>query len=321
MPVYLDGHGRVADLHELPKVRDRLTYLYVEHGRLDRDDRSVAFWTEDGKTALPIAAIAVLMLGPGTRVTHAAMMTLADNNCLVAWCGEEGVRFYAFGTGGTRSAASLLHQARLFGDAALRLDVVRRMYRMRFQEDLDPALNVEQLRGLEGVRVRETYAQWSRDTGLAWEGRSYDRGNWGNTSPVNRALSCANACLYGLCHAAIVAAGYSPGIGFIHTGKQLSFVYDIADLYKCELTIPIAFQLAAEPHDNLERAVRHRCRDIFRDHKLLQRIVPDIQACLATPQEIQEEVSPLDDDPARPTDLWTPEPEIEARPEDQQWAN
>jgi len=138
---------------------------------------------------------------------------------------------------------------------------------------------------------------------------------------VNRALSCANSCLYGICHAAIVAAGYSTGLGFIHTGKLLSFVYDIADLYKCELTIPLAFQLAQTETSHLERTVRHRCRDIFRDHKLLARIIPDIQKCLNTPLEIQEEVSPLDDDPARPTDLWTPAPEVEARPEDAQWGN
>lgn len=313
---------RIEDLHRLPKIRDSLSYVYVEHAKVDRLDASIAVFQADG-TCLPVpaSALCLLMLGPGTRVTQSAIATLADNNCLVAWCGEEGVRFYAYGGGGTRSAASLLHQARLVSDPVLRLEVVRRMYRMRFNETLDPALTVEQLRGLEGVRVRDTYAQWSRQSGLEWTGRSYDRGQWNKTDGVNRALSCANACLYGLCHAAIVAAGYSPGLGFIHTGKQLSFVYDIADLYKCELTIPLAFQLASESKDNLERAVRHRCRDIFRDHKLLQRIVPDIQKALATPEEIQEEVSPLDDDPARPTDLWTPEPEVEERAEDSQWGN
>ena len=314
--------SRIEDLRRLPKVRDSLAYVYVEHARIDKLDSSIAVYPADG-TCLPVPAssLCLLMLGPGTRVTHNAVMTLADNNCLVAWCGEEGVRFYAYGTGGTRSAASLLHQARLVSDEAKRLEVVRRMYRLRFDEEMDAALSVEQLRGMEGVRVRETYARLSRETGLEWTGRSYDRGSWNRADGVNRALSCANSCLYGLCHAAIVAAGYSPGLGFIHTGKQLSFVYDIADLYKCDLTIPIAFEMARASTDNLERRVRHRCRDAFRDHKLLQRVIPDIQKCLATPQAIQEEITPLDDDPALPTELWTPAAEVESRPEDAQWGD
>ena len=314
--------SRIEDLRRLPKIRDSLAYIYVEHARIDKLDSSIAVYHADG-TCLPLPAsgLCLLMLGPGTRVTHNAVMTLADNNCLVAWCGEEGVRFYAYGGGGTRSSASLIHQARLCSDEASRLQVVRRMYRMRFDEEMEDGLSVEQLRGMEGARVRETYARMSRETGLEWTGRSYDRGSWNKADGVNRALSCANSCLYGICHAAIVAAGYSPGLGFIHTGKGLSFVYDIADLYKCELTIPIAFEMARASTDNLERSVRHRCRDVFRDHKLLQRVIPDIQKCLATPQAIQEEVSPLDDDPALPTDLWTPEAELEARPEDAQWGD
>lgn len=154
-------------------------------------------------------------------------------------------------------------------------------------------------------------------------GRSYDRGNWGNSDPVNRALSCANSCLYGLCHAAILSTGYSPGLGFVHTGKQLSFVYDIADLYKVELTVPVAFEIAAQQPSNLERATRMRCRDIFRDHKLLQRIVPDIQKVLGTPGEILEQYFGPDSDEAQPTALWTPswEREPTPRPQDEHWSN
>jgi len=140
-----------------------------------------------------------------------------------------------------------------------------------------------------------------------WTGRNYDRTNWGQSDPVNRALSCANSCLYGLCHAAILATGYSPAIGFIHTGKQLSFVYDIADLYKAEISIPVAFQIAADDPANLERAVRLRCRDIFRETKLLLRIVPDIKKVLGGKEAIEETDFAADSDPALPTELWTPE--------------
>lgn len=298
---------KIHNLHSLPKFRDALGYLYVEHASIDKEAHSITIWDENGSTPAPASSLALLMLGPGTRITQAAMTTLADNNCLVCWCGEEGVRFYASSTGGTRSAANLLHQARLATDERLRLEVVKRMYRMRFAgKEMDAALSVEQLRGMEGVRVREAYAQMSRDTGLEWKGRSYDRGSWNKADPVNRALSCANSCLYGLCHAAIISTGYSPGLGFIHTGKQLSFVYDIADLYKIGLTLPVAFEVAASNPDNLERAVRLRCRDVFRDHKLMSRIVPDIQKALGTPNELMEEWFAPDADAAKPTDLWTP---------------
>ena len=294
------------DLHQLPKFRDSLSYLYLEHGRIDRHHKSIAFHDADGKMPIPAASLCVLMLGPGTAITHAAIRALAENNCLVVWCGEENVRMYAVGLGGTRSSTPLLRQAALASDELTRLQVAKRMYQMRFDESLDPALTIEQLRGMEGVRVRETYARVSRETGVEWSGRNYDRGNWGAADPVNRALSAANSCLYGLCHAAILSCGYSPAIGFIHTGKQISFVFDIADLYKTELTIPLAFRAAAEGPDDLERRVRLECRDTFRESRLLKRIVPDIRSALGEQATARDEEFAADEDPALPTPLWAP---------------
>jgi len=307
----------MEDLHILPKIRDSLSSMYVEHARIDRHEKSIAVHDADGFTPVPAAALCVLMLGPGTSITQSAMTALADNNCLVIWCGEENVRFYACATGGTRSSAPTLLQARLASDEASRLEVVKRMYRMRFQEELLESLTIEQLRGMEGVRVRSMYARFSHETGVPWSGRSYDRSDWYASDPVNRALSCANSCLYGICHAAILATGYSPAIGFIHTGKQLSFVYDIADLYKAEISIPIAFRAAGEMPEHLERAVRYKCRDLFRETRLLQRIVPDIQKALAAPEEISALFAP-DEDPALPTPLWTPESEQDLESESEE---
>lgn len=307
MPGYRDAHGRVADLHQLPEIRDRLSFLYLEHGRLDRDAKSVAFWNDEGKAAIPVASLSLLLLGPGTRVTHSAMMTLADNACMVVWCGEEGVRFYAWGSGGTRSGAGLLRQVRLWADEERRLAVVRRMYEMRFEDAADPiptGLTLEQLRGWEGLRVRNTYASWSEKSGVPWTGRLYDRSQWDSADAVNRALSSANACLYGICHAAIVAIGCSPAIGFIHTGKQLSFVYDIADLYKADITIPVSFLCAAEGPTDLDRRVRLQCRDAFRETRLLSRIVPDIRRALLDDSAREEEEFASDEDPALPTAWW-----------------
>ena len=179
------------------------------------------------------------------------------------------------------------------------------MYRLRFNEDVDPELTLQQLRGLEGARVRACYTTMSKATRVPWSRRKYDRGDWDAADPVNQALSVANSCLYGLCHAAILSLGYSPAIGFIHTGKQLSFVYDVADLYKTEVTIPMAFYAAKLGTRDLGRSTRLLCRDAFRRSRLLTRVLPDIREALGKPAEVDENVA-IDHDPALPAELWQP---------------
>jgi CRISPR-associated protein Cas1 len=293
----------VETLHTVPRFDDSLTYLYTEHSRVDRSEGSLALWDERGKLEVPVAAVRVLMLGPGSTLTHGAMQVLAECNCLVIWCGEELVRFYAHGMGGTRSASRLLHQARLACDPQMRWQVVRRMYARRFAEMPPPEYSIEQLRGMEGYRVRDSYRQWSEATGVPWTGRYYDRGEWGRADPINRALSAAHSCLYGLCQAAILSAGYSPALGFIHTGKQLSFVYDVADLYKTDLSLPVAFEIAKQNPPELERAVRLAMREAFRGCRLVDRIIPDLRTLLAD-DTADEDMQVYDDDPARPAELW-----------------
>lgn len=299
---------RIKDLRLLPKFRDSLSYLYVEHCRVEQDDRAIALWDVQGKTPVPCAGLSVLMLGPGTSITHAAMATITDNGCLVLWCGEEGVRLYAQGLGLTRSAAYLLHQARLWAHPQTRLQVVLRLYRMRFEEPLDDTLSLKQIRGREGARVREAYARASRETGVPWHGRAYRRDAWQAADPVNRALSAANSCLYGICHAAILALGLSPALGFIHTGKMLSFVYDVADLYKTRISIPIAFRETAAGLINLESRVRQACRDEFRRQFFLKTIVNDLQTLLDLETVAESEVwDRYHQDDALPGGLWDPE--------------
>lgn len=294
----------MQDLHQLPKLRDSLSYLYVEHAVLNQKDKAIETIRKEGRTLIPIANLSVLMLGPGTSITHAAVRALADNGCSVIWCGEDAIRFYAQGTGETRKAYHLLRQAELASDPVKRTQVVIRMYRYRFQESLPDDLTLPQIRGLEGVRVREAYAQASREYGVEWKGRNYDRHSWANSDPINRALSAANALLNGLCHAAIVSGGYSAALGFIHTGKQLSFVYDIADLYKVDLTIPLAFRTVAESPHKVESRVRQACREAFRQIKLLENILPDIATLLDISQETLAAAEAIETDGALPTPLW-----------------
>ncbi|HFH3816641.1 CRISPR-associated endonuclease Cas1 [Pseudomonas aeruginosa] len=116
---------------------------------------------------------------------------------------------------------------------------------------------------------------------MDWRARNYDRRKWDAADVPNRCLSAATSCLYGITEAAVLAAGYAPAVGFIHTGKPLSFVYDIADLFKFDTVVPVAFRIAAKAPSQPERDVRLACRDIFRSSKLLTRIIPTIEEVLA----------------------------------------
>jgi CRISPR-associated protein Cas1 len=279
-----------------------LTFLYVERVRVEQNASAIVLVDANGHTAVPVASLSVLMLGPGTVITHAAMLACADNGCSVTFCGESGVRLYACGLGETRRASNLMAQAKAWASPEEHLAIVRRMYRMRFTDPLDDDLTLEQIRGMEGVRVREAYAHVSHETGVPWRGRSYN-GDWASADAVNRALSTANACLYGLCHAAIVSTGFSPGLGFVHTGKALAFVYDVADLYKVDITIPVAFAAATGPLDGLESRVRKACRDVFRRTKLIERIIPDMQRVLGLKPEVVHYVDVASDEPE--PELWS----------------
>ncbi len=298
----------MQDLHLLPKVRDSWSYLYLEHCKIDQAAHAIAFVDETGKTQVPCASLTLLMLGPGTSITHAAVHTLVVCGCTVLWVGEQGVRCYAQGTGETRSALNLQRQASLWADPAAHLRVVRRMYQMRFPEPLATNLTLQQIRGKEGVRVRSKYAEYSQLFNIPWQGRSYQRSDWQQADPINRALSAANSCLYGVCHAAIVSAGYSTALGFVHVGKQLSFVYDIADLYKMETTVPAAFAAVALGGPGLESRVRKRCRDLFQEQHMLTRIVTDIDLLLKGGDPLPTITGgDIDVDMALPGGLWDPD--------------
>ncbi|MCX7963085.1 MAG: type I-E CRISPR-associated endonuclease Cas1e [Candidatus Sumerlaea chitinivorans] len=299
---------RLDTLRALPKVRDCTSMLYVEHAIVEREDSALLIRDAEGTTSVPSASLLLLMLGPGTSLTHEAAKLLSEQACTVAWTGEEGVRLYTFGLNGKRSASRLLHQAKMWADPATRLGVVRNLYSIRFGYTLSPDLTLQQIRGMEGMRVRSAYEQASRETCLPWKGRNYKRDSWEAADPLNRALSTANACLYGICNAAILAGGFSPAIGFIHTGNMLSFVFDIADLYKTEISIPVAFRVTASNPMELERSVRIAMRDTFVATHLLRRIIPDIQRALEVPPDLDwenEDAQLLDLN--APLQLWDPQ--------------
>lgn len=265
------------ELQALPQVRDRMTFLYLEHCTLGRQDGAITVTDENGIVHIPAAAISVLLLGPGTRVTHRAMELMGDTGVGAVWVGEHGVRYYAHGRPLTTRANLLLRQAELVSNTRKHLAVVRKMYQLRFPGEDVSQLTMQQLRGREGSRMRRVYREASKATGVPWSGRSYQPDDFFSGDAVNQALSAAHACLYGLAHAVIAALGCSPGLGFVHVGHDSSFVYDLADLYKAEVTIPIAFAVAAQNPENLPAVVRRTVRNAMVEHHILERMVHDIR--------------------------------------------
>lgn len=263
-------------------IKDRVSFIFLEKGQLDVLDGAFVLVDIKGvRTHIPVGDVTCLMLEPGIRVSHAAVTLASRVGCLLIWVGEGGVRLYASGQPGGARADRLLYQAQLALDESSRLNVVRKMYALRFGETPPERRSVDQLRGIEGARVRKMYELIGRQHGVEWNSRNYDHTEWGSGDIPNRCLSAATACLYGVCEAGILAAGYAPAIGFIHTGKPRSFVYDIADVFKFETVVPVAFRVASKNPRDPERDVRIGCRDAFRQTRLLDRIIPTIEEILA----------------------------------------
>lgn len=267
-------------LSELTRVSDKISFLYLEHAKINRKDSAILVIDEDGVIAIPVALISVLMLGPGVDVTHRAMELMGDSGLSVIWVGEYGVRQYAHGRSLSHSSALLEAQAKLVSNTRSRISVARKMYQMRFPDEDVSHLSMQELRGKEGARVRKVYREQSSKTGILWSRREYNPDNFEASTPINKALTVAHQALYGLSYSVIAALGVSPGLGFVHTGHDLSFVYDFADLYKAEYSIPVAFEVVSNGNDNLETRVRLAMRDSFKDGKLLVRMVRDLKDIL-----------------------------------------
>lgn len=274
------------ELQALPQIGDRMSFLYLERCVLNRQDSAITVTDDRGCVFVPAAAISVLLLGPGTKVTHRAMELIGDAGVSVLWVGEHGVRYYAGGRALTHRAELLIRQAELVSNTRLRLGVVRRMYSMRFPNEDVSKLTLQQFRGREGARIRSVYRQASKKWNVPWNGRDYDPDDFSEGDAVNQALSAGHACLYGAAHAVIQALGCSPGLGFVHTGHECSFVYDVADLYKAELSIPLAFELAVTvDKKEIASAMRRRTRDAMVQHHLMERMVRDIRTLFAREEE------------------------------------
>ncbi len=284
-------------LADLVRADERISFLYFERCIVNQAENAITITDDEGTIRIPVATLGVLMLGPGTTISHKAMASIGENGASVVWVGERGVRMYASGRPLTHSSRLLMRQAKLVSNTRTRLAVARRMYQMRFPGEDVTSLTMQQLRGREGARIRRVYRHWSRETGVEWKRREFDPEDYDAGSEINKALSAAHFCLYGIAHAVIVSLGCSPGLGFVHTGHERSFVYDIADLYKAELSIPVAFETAAACPEDVGSATRKNMRDALYDLSIMKRMVADITGLLSS-----DDVT--DDDFADDLKLW-----------------
>ena len=260
----------------LPRAADRMSFLYLEHCVVHREDGAVTARDDKGLVRVPAASLLAVLLGPGTSMSHQAMCLLGECGTTAVWVGERGVRYYAHGRSLATSSRLLVEQAARVSSPQKRLAVARKMYTMRFAgEDVD-GLTMQQLRGREGARIRSVYRENSKRTGVPWKRREYEHDDFDASDPINQALSAAHAALYGVIHAVVVSLGCSPGLGFVHTGHERSFVYDVADLYKADVTIPIAFDVIAEGMSDIAATTRRRVRDRIFELKVIERSVRDI---------------------------------------------
>ncbi|WOC11286.1 type I-E CRISPR-associated endonuclease Cas1e [Gordonia sp. MP11Mi] len=297
---------RPARPSELVRVQDRLSFVYVERATIGRDDSAITATDGAGVIHIPAASLGALLLGPGTRVTHQAMLLLADSGSTAVWVGERGVRYYAHGRPLGRTSRLLDAQARAVSNSRARVAVARAMYEMRFPGEDVADCSMQQLRGREGARVRGLYREHSARTGIEWNRRDYDPNDFAGSDVVNQALSAAHSCLYGVVHSVVVALGCSPGLGFVHTGHDRSFVYDVADLYKADITIPVAFDVAETieredlPDDDVGGITRRAVRDAVKSGAILTRCVRDIYHLLVPDDQRSE----TDEDYADVIELW-----------------
>ncbi|MEU2837205.1 type I-E CRISPR-associated endonuclease Cas1e [Streptomyces sp. NPDC007076] len=274
------GRRGASSPRELTRVGDRLSFVYLERCTVHRDSNAITAEDADGITHIPSATIGTLLLGPGTRVTHQAMALLGESGAGVAWVGEHGVRYYTGGRALARSSGLIEAQATAWANRRTRLDVARAMYRLRFPGEDTAGRTRQDLLGMEGSRLRDCYKRESIRTGVPWHGRKYNRDDFSAGDPPNQAITAAAQCMYGVSHSVIAALGCSPGLGFVHSGHERSFVMDVADFYRTEIAIPVAFDAAAEGEEDVATRTRRMLRDHINRAGLLDRCVRDIKDLL-----------------------------------------
>lgn len=268
---------------------DRHGLVWLVFGRLYVEDGTLKFVAsqsdtlEAGEYSIPYQGVSMILLGPGTSVTHDALRILARHGVLLAAVGDGGVKFYTAPPMGQGRSEVARQHARLWADEKGRIDIARKMYAIRFGQVL-PHKDITVLRGIEGARLKETYRLCAEKFGVKWDGRHYDRANPNATDIPNQAINHAATFVESAADVAVAAIGAVPPLGFIHEDSSNAFTLDIADLFRADVTLPLAFSTArdvtAQRGLNLERELRKRAAALFRREKLIPKMIDRIKELL-----------------------------------------
>jgi len=256
--------------------------LYVDSGTL-RFRAAKSAYLESGDYAIPYQTVSMILLGPGSTVSHDALRILARHGTLLAAVGEGGVKFYTAPPMGQGRSEIARKHASLWADKLKRIDVARKMYAIRFGR-IFPHKDISVLRGIEGGRLKETYKLVAEQFNVPWEGRRYDRQNPDSADIPNQAINHAATFMEAAADVAVAAVGAIPPLGFIHEASSNAFTLDIADLYRAELTLPLAFSVSRKvldrPGINLERELRKESSGLFRSKKVIPKMIDQIKELL-----------------------------------------
>lgn len=266
----------------LPQVKNRYPFIYLERGRMEIDDSSIKWIDSEGNIVrIPVTTISTILLGPGTSVTHEAIKVCSASNTTLCWVGEDSMLFYAVGNSPTANTSNFRRQMKISCDDEKSLEVARRMYKRRFPDEDLTGKTLKQMMGMEGYRVKKLYEEMAEKYKVGWKGRSYVPGKMKLSDLTNQILTACNSGLYAIICSCVYSMGFSPHIGFIHSGSPLPFVYDMADLYKEYLCIDLAFYLTLEMGGEYNKyRVMTEFRERVLDSKLLEKINSDIEEML-----------------------------------------
>lgn len=285
---------------------DRHGVIYLDRGRLEVEDGCLRFVCagsgalDAGDYQVPHQSVSILLLGPGSSVTHDALRLLSAHGCALAATGQGGVRFYTAPPLLPDTSVLARRQITLWADPKQRIDVARRMYAIRFGEEVK-ARTVEMLRGMEGARLKRLYELTARRFGVPWHGRRYDRANPNAADIANQAINHAASAVEAAAAVAVAATATIPQIGFVHEDSGQSFVLDVADLVRHDATLPIAFGAAKQVLEgrdgNLERVVRQKAAEHFNREQVVAKLIDHIKAMLGPPAA--GDISVQSEQPAR----------------------
>lgn len=257
----------------VPMIKDRWTPIYLQYGRIEVNNYSINFISSEGDVLdIPCAMISAILLGPGTTITHAAINICSKSNTPVIWVGEDGLYFYSFGVSVNENCKTSINHAKLHSDPNSKLKIARKMFSLRFPNDDISNTSLESLMGMEGNRVKTQYSQLAKKYNIQWAFRNTN-GMYGiDVDDLNLSLNVLNYSLYCICLSVCLSMGYIPSLGFVHSDGKIPFIYDVADLFKYDITIPIAFETYSNINGFNQELLLENFSTKCKEYKLLQKL-------------------------------------------------